>query len=184
MSDTDSDPPWESEILVSDAIGRLMEFWGFKRNMGRVWAMLYLAEEPLSSSDLQRLLQISSGAVSMTVTELSRWGVVKKLWVQGERRDFFSAERNLWKMVSHVLVERELALIAQTMEALEEALDKLRGRVRDGKGQERSRARHKRERVAELLNLSKLGHRMINSLVTKARMDAGPLSKFVLGSKT
>jgi len=160
-----------------------MEFWGFKRNMGRVWAMLFLAEEPLSSADLQGLLQISSGAVSMTITELSRWGVVKKLWVQGERREFFAAERSLWKMVSHVLAERELALIAQTIEALEEALDKLRGRVRDGKGEERAQARRKRERVAELLNLAKMGHRMIDGLVTKASMDAGPLSKFVFGSK-
>ena len=34
---------WESERIVSDSIGRLMELWGFKRNMGRVWTVLYLA---------------------------------------------------------------------------------------------------------------------------------------------
>lgn len=181
MSAHESSPPWESERIVSDAIGRLMEFWGFKRNMGRVWAILYLADEPLSSADLQGALQISSGAVSMTVTELGRWGVVKKVWQQGERKDFFQAERNLWKMVSHVLAERELALIAQTIEALEEATDKLRGRVRDSRGEERAAARRKRERVSELLNLARLGHRMVGGFVTKARMDAEPLTKFILG---
>ncbi len=51
---------WQSETLVTDAIGQLMEFWGFKRNMGRVWAMLYLsaifcfrdAERPRRSTPL------------------------------------------------------------------------------------------------------------------------------------
>src|SRR5882757_2682516 len=80
---------WESERIVSDSIGRLMELWGFKRNMGRVWTVLYLASEPSSAKHLRDLLQLSSGAVSMTLNELSRWGVVRKIWVQGDRRDFY-----------------------------------------------------------------------------------------------
>src|SRR5262245_35976917 len=74
------------ELLVSDAVGRLIEFWGFKRNMGRVWAVLYLSPDPLSADDLRHALKISSGAVSMTLSELQRWGVVRKVWVQGERK--------------------------------------------------------------------------------------------------
>src|SRR5687768_14421725 len=82
----------DAEIAVTDAVGRLMEFWGFKRNMGRVWAVMYLSPHPLTAGDLKDLLQISSGAVSMTLAELMRWGVVKKVWVQGERKDFFVGE--------------------------------------------------------------------------------------------
>ena len=89
---------WRSELLVSDAIGRLIEFWGFKRNMGRIWTVLFLSDRPLSAKELQVKLQLSSGAVSMTVNELGRWGVVKKVWIQGERRDYFVAEGNFWKM--------------------------------------------------------------------------------------
>jgi DNA-binding transcriptional regulator GbsR (MarR family) len=77
---------WPSEAAVSDVIGRLIEFWGFKRNMGRVWAVLYLSPEPLSAEDLRHALQLSSGAVSMTLSELSRWGVVRRVWIQGERK--------------------------------------------------------------------------------------------------
>ena len=50
---------WPSEKLVSDAIGRLIEFWGFKRNMGRVWAVLYLSETPLTAKDLQERLSLT-----------------------------------------------------------------------------------------------------------------------------
>jgi HTH-type transcriptional regulator, glycine betaine synthesis regulator len=68
----------ESERIVSDSVGRLMEFWGFKRNMGRVWTVLYLSPEPLTAGDLRDRLQLSSGAVSMTLTELLRWGTIRK----------------------------------------------------------------------------------------------------------
>ena len=80
-----------------------MELWGFKRNMGRVWTVLYLADQPLTARQLRDRLQLSSGAVSMTLNELSRWGVVRKLWVQGDRRDFYEAEANIWRMISRVI---------------------------------------------------------------------------------
>ena len=117
-----SEPLWASERIVSDSIARLMELWGFKRNMGRAWTVLYLAGEPLTAKQLRARLQLSSGAVSMTLNELGRWGVVRKMWVQGDRRDFFEAEANIWKMVSRVMREREQSEIGQAIEAFEEAL--------------------------------------------------------------
>ena len=60
--------------IVSDVVGRLIEFWGFKRNMGRIWAVLYLSPEPLSAEDLRQLLQLSSGAVSMTLSRAPSLG--------------------------------------------------------------------------------------------------------------
>ena len=33
-------PRWEA--LTTDAVGNVIEFWGFKHNQGRVWALLYL----------------------------------------------------------------------------------------------------------------------------------------------
>ena len=107
---------WASEAAVSDVVGRLMEFWGFKRNMGRVWAVLYLSPDPLSAEDLRQALSLSSGAVSMTLSELARWGVVRKVWIQGERKDFYAAEVQLWRMISRVFSEREKAEIVTAIE--------------------------------------------------------------------
>src|SRR5579862_3887667 len=116
---------WPSEIAVSDVIGRLIEFWGFKRNMGRVWTVLYLSPEPLSAEELRIALQLSSGAVSMTLSELARWGVVRKVWIQGERKDFYAAEVQLWRMISRVFNEREKSEVIAAIDAFEEALEKL-----------------------------------------------------------
>ncbi len=174
-----------SEIAVSDVIGRLIEFWGFKRNMGRVWSVLYLSPEPLTAEHLRRLLRLSSGAVSMTLSELSRWGVVRKVWVQGERRDFFIAEVQLWKMISRVFNERERVEISSAVEAFEDALRALERRVSDSSGDplEAARASLQKERIRTLLELARLGQGLLDALLSTAKLDAGPLVRFLLGVK-
>ena len=131
---------WPSELVVSNVVGRLIEFWGFKRNMGRVWAVLYLSPQPLSAEDLRELLQLSSGAVSMTLSELSRWGVVRKVWIQGERRDFFAAEGQLWRMISRVFNEREKIEILSAIESFQEVLPELERLEKDPDPAIRARA--------------------------------------------
>src|ERR1700743_3221073 len=116
---------WPTEGAVSGVVGRLSEFWGFKRNMGRVWTVLYLSPDPLSAEDLRQALQLSSGAVSMTLSELSRWGVVRRVWIQGERKDFYTAEVQLWRMISRVFNEREKSEVTAAIDVFEEALEKL-----------------------------------------------------------
>jgi DNA-binding transcriptional regulator GbsR (MarR family) len=178
ISDTGS--LWESERIVSDSVGRLMELWGFKRNMGRVWTVLYLADQPLTAGELRDRLQLSSGAVSMTLNELSRWGVVRKLWVTGDRRDFYEAEANVWKMISRVMRERERAEIAQAIEAFEDALIELsRQAERESPGAPRVRVQ--RDRIERLLELAKLGRSMLDALISNARLDASWLPRFRLG---
>ena len=166
--------------MVSDAVGRLIEFWGFKRNMGRVWTVLYLSPTPLTAQDLQELLQVSSGAVSMTLAELTRWGVVKKVWVQGERRDYYLAEIVLWRMISRVLGERERAEIASSVDTFERAMQLLEGK-KTGSAEARSRADLQLRRVKALHDLAKLGRTLLDALLSTAKIDAEPLARFLLG---
>ena len=170
---------WESERIVSDAVGRLMVLWGFKRNMGRVWTLLYLSDAPLTAVQLRARLSLSSGAVSMTLAELSRWGVVHKTWVEGDRHDFYAAEANVWKMVSRVLRERELSEVVQAIEALEDALTHLDHRQTPDREQPRAAAQ--RERIERLLELARLGRNMLDAVISKAQLDASWLRRFRLG---
>lgn len=174
---------WRSEMIASDAIGQLMEFWGFKRNMGRVWTVLYLAEQPLTAHDLRERLQLSSGAVSMTLGELSRWGIVHKVWIQGARRDHFAAEGDIWKMVSRVFRERELVEVQEVVARLESALDALE--ARPAPEDDATAARHgvQQERIRQLLDLSRLGLRLLEVLVAEARVDASALVRVLLGGE-
>ena len=189
MSTPDDEEPratagdlWPSELLVSDAVGRLMEFWGFKRNMGRVWGVLHLSPVPLTSRDLQERLKLSSGSVSMTVNGLQRWGVVRKVWVQGSRSEHFEAEVDLWKMVSRVLRERELAEILEAISAIEGGLSKLESQPLRSEA-DRTRAALQRERLEKLLSVARIGRALLEALVSTGRVDASTLSELLLGDK-
>jgi DNA-binding transcriptional regulator GbsR (MarR family) len=169
---------WESERVVSDAIGRLMVLWGFKRNMGRVWTLLYLSDEPIAAHVLRQRLQLSAGAVSMTLSELARWGVVRKVWRQGDRHDYFEAESSLWKMISRVLRERELAEVVSAIEAFEDALAALKRRQDSDAG---PRLHTQRARIEQLLELARLGRSTLDALIDSARLDASWLPRFRFG---
>lgn len=175
----DEEDLWESEVLVSDSIGRLIEFWGFKRNMGRLWSILYLSDRPLSAPEIQERLQLSSGAVSMTLNELIRWGVVKKVWIQGERRDHFSAEGNFWKMISRVFNERERVEVLDAIDTMEDAIRFLQDKARAP--QERARAQFQEERIRELLDLARFGKQLLDALIKDGKVDGSPLMNVLLG---
>lgn len=100
-------PQPTGQDVVCEAVGAIIDFWGFKRVMGRIWALLYLSARPLSASEICDALQISAGSASMTLNELQTWGVVKRAVVPGSRAAHYRAEHNLWKMVSKVFRERE-----------------------------------------------------------------------------
>jgi DNA-binding transcriptional regulator GbsR (MarR family) len=174
---------WPSEQLLSDAVGRLMEFWGFKRHMGRIWTVLYLSDEPLGATELRDKLQLSAGSVSMAMNDLLRWGVVKKIWVHGQRRDYFVAESNLWKMVSRVFRERELVEIVEAISAMESAIASLESKLSARDAQVRARAETQVARIERLLELARLGRRLIEGLLETARLDALPLTKFLLNAR-
>src|SRR2546430_12042718 len=118
----------ERELLheVADAVGALMEFWGFKRLMGRVWTLLYLRGDALSAADLCEQLSISSGAASMALAELEHWAVVRRIRRPGDRRAYFEAGTDGWEMISRVLRERELTQIERPLEVVERVRERLR----------------------------------------------------------
>jgi DNA-binding transcriptional regulator GbsR (MarR family) len=174
----------EAELRVSDAVGQLMEFWGFKRNMGRLWTVLYLAAEPMTARELKDRLGLSTGAVSMTINDLLRWGVVKREWVKGERADHFIAEDQIWKMVSRVLAERERVEVDKLISTLEVALATFSRVERAHDGAERARAKRARSRVSRLLELARIGRSVLDALIDKARVDMGPVVRFLLGEDT
>lgn len=109
------------EAIAVDAVGNVIEFWGFKRNEGRVWALLYLREESLVAGEIERELALSKGAVSMLVRELERWGVIRRVRGPGSTAWRYQAETDLMKMVRRVVEEREASFLGRIHADLAEA---------------------------------------------------------------
>jgi len=167
-------------LRMADAIGGLIEFWGFRRHMGRAWAVRYFSPEPLSATALSDTLSLSAGAVSMTMNDLLKWGVVKKTHRPGERRDYYEPETSIWKMVSRVFRERELAQIHVAIEAFENAIAEL-ARQRDSAGAaEQRRLRFVLDRVEGLLAIARIGDNLLRAILSGESVSALPLKQFAL----
>lgn len=163
--------PLSAELAVADGVGRLMHFWGFKRPMGRIWTFLYLSSAPLSAADLSERLQMSSGAVSMALTELEKWGVVARTWVPGERRDYFIAEPSVWKMVQRVLRERELGVVQDFRETLKVAIQALTASTAGSTEERRRQLNFKLEKLGRLESLARTGEMLLRALVSGDTVD-------------
>jgi DNA-binding transcriptional regulator GbsR (MarR family) len=170
MADSADSGVFQAELEVADTVGRLMEFWGFKRPMGRMWTLLYLSPEPLGAAEIGSELKMSAGAVSMGLGELVKWGAVKKSWRPGERRDFYEAETSIGKLVQRVLRERELTLVREFAEALGRA----EAELPESKPGEVEKLAFKRERLQHLRQLSQLGEGLLRALVSGQAVDPTP----------
>lgn len=155
----------DAEIRVADAMGRLMEFWGFRRHLGRIWTVLYLSPQPISTQELAKILQLSPSTVSLAMAELVEWGAVRKSWQPGQRRDYFEAESSVWKLVRRVYERRELRLIRETLETFQEAERCLREAGPHVGLADRARVEYMVRRLSRLSALSRAGETLVRALV-------------------
>jgi DNA-binding transcriptional regulator GbsR (MarR family) len=157
-------------LRLADAVGSLMESWGFKRNKGRLWAVLYFENRPLPAAEIGDRLSLSSGSVSMLLTELQEWGAVKKAWVPGERKEYFEAETSIWKMVSRVFRERELQWIRTALDSFEEGGRAIAGAVG---GDERTALIA--TRIEGLVDLTRVTAQLLEAALQGESVDALPI---------
>lgn len=152
--------PWEA--LVVDAVGNIIDFWKFKRNQGRVWALLYLRARPHNAQDLQDALGLSKGGVSILVRELEQWGVVRRVRTPADPGWRYEAETDLMKMVRKVIEEREASLVTRVRRDLERA---------ETIARDQNIPKDVRVRIERMRKLSVLVEKSLLAFVKTARLD-------------
>ncbi|MCP5101139.1 MAG: hypothetical protein GY943_36800 [Chloroflexi bacterium] len=88
-------------------MSRISHFWGFPKALGAIYGAVYLSPEPLSLDVIVTQVGVSKGAVSTNARTLERLGMVHKQLQLGDRKDYYIAETDFWKIVRGVLRERE-----------------------------------------------------------------------------
>jgi DNA-binding transcriptional regulator GbsR (MarR family) len=153
---------WEQ--VAVDAVGNVIEFWGFKRNQGRVWAFLYLRDVALTAAEIEKELELSKGGVSMLIRDLERWGVVLRARSPGDSAWRYKAETDLLTMARRVIEEREFSFIARIRADLEEAR-KLAQAGHAGKAQV--------ARLVKMETLAEATEKALRMFLKTSRLDVG-----------
>lgn len=154
---------WESVAI--DAVGNVIEFWGFKRNQGRVWALLYLRDVALTAAELEKDLALSKGGISMLTRDLERWGVVLRVRTPSDSSWRYQAETDLLKMARRVIEEREFSFIARIRADLEEARKLAEADDTTTKGQV--------QRLKRMETLAEATEKALRLFLKTSRLDVG-----------
>ncbi len=107
----------QARDIMIDAFGRIYAMVGMPEVVGRIYGLLFFADQPLGLEDIASELEVSKATVSIHIRFLEGMKNVRKVWVKGSRRDYYEAERNTGKIMAEHLQstfinEREITLDA------------------------------------------------------------------------
>src|SRR6516225_2044317 len=129
--------------------------WGISPTMARIHGLLYISGAALSMDDIMARLAISRGNVSMNLSKLGEWGLVRRIHKRGDRKDYYESLSDVWEMftlVANQRKRREIDPILNTLRRCQEELapESLGGQAGKPAAQERS------NRVNDLLKFLSL----------------------------
>jgi len=107
--------------------GTLGSQWGVNKSIAQVQALLLISPKPLSTDDIMAELKISRGNANMSIRQLLDWGIVYKKSVAGDRKEYFIAEKDVWKWalkIGNVRKQRELNPVLNLLKEISESSDK------------------------------------------------------------
>lgn len=100
--------------------GSLGSLWGINKAMAQIQALLFISTKPLSMEDIMEDLKISRGNTSMNLRQLMDWGIVTKVLVSGERKEYFTTEKDVQELARIIAKEQEAREVRPVIKVLEE----------------------------------------------------------------
>ncbi|MFC1667840.1 GbsR/MarR family transcriptional regulator [Chlamydiota bacterium] len=117
-----------------DRVGFLGTLFGFPRVLGQLYGVLFLSPDPMTLDGMSEALHISKSNVCMNIRELIKWGFVKKIWVKGERKDFYVPETDMKSVFNtrlHDAVNRRMNLLGELLDEVEKGIMSSEGMKKD-----------------------------------------------------
>lgn len=105
--------------------GEMASAWGINKTMAQIHALLYAESEPMDTDAIMEQLNISRGNANMNLRNLVRWQLIHKVHIKGQRKDYYTAEKDVWSIVATIVRERQEREVAPIRKNLEECLQLL-----------------------------------------------------------
>jgi DNA-binding transcriptional regulator GbsR (MarR family) len=120
----------EAQQQFIQAWGTLGSNWGINRAMAQIHALLIITPDSLTTEEIMDKLQISRGNANMNLRELINWGLIRKVLKAGQRKEYFEAEKQVWKIARQVARERKKRELEPILKVLDE-VSKVEGNKKD-----------------------------------------------------
>ena len=114
---------WQEMVELG---GRICQVLGLPRSTGQIFGLLYLSTAPLTLNKMSAMLGISKGSASTGTRQLAAWGAIRKVWVPGERRDYYEAVEDLGQLIRgsyNNLIKPKIRSSKERLASLKTSLD-------------------------------------------------------------
>jgi DNA-binding transcriptional regulator GbsR (MarR family) len=147
-----------------ETAGRLSKNLGLSEIAGQLYALLYLSPDPISLNEMVEKLKMSKASASVNIRALERWGAAKKVWVKGNRRDHYAADRDVWKVASSRLKVGLERRISEANGAIEQVEKMLKDSEKKFNGENKKLARTYVERIKTVRKMSERLEKLLKLL--------------------
>lgn len=118
----------EARERLIENLSRISEFWGYSRAMGGLYAALYLSPGPVSLDELVPIVGVTKGAISTNIRALEQLGMAHRHLRAGDRKDYYEADTDFWKIAKTVLERRQKPEFDKALNGVSATLQQVRSR--------------------------------------------------------
>jgi DNA-binding transcriptional regulator GbsR (MarR family) len=114
-----------TQQIVADFAEGYSNF-GLNPLMGRIVGLLIISEDPQSLDDFVEKLEMSKGPISQICRRLKERGLIEKVWIPGDRKDYYKAADDIFgkayanqisKMQKNIEIAEKYLTLAESMES-------------------------------------------------------------------
>lgn len=156
---------------LAGSIGFFIEYWGFKSIHGRIWALIYLSERPISTPEIVNQLGVSKGLVSFAINDLLEYELIASAGKTTHGAVTYYSKEDVAGVVRKVLKEREMSHLYQA-----EANMKLLSTLKEN---ELAELNISEKRLGELLKLTESTKDLLSKLVGKQINSVSEWTDFI-----
>ncbi|GAB3060597.1 GbsR/MarR family transcriptional regulator [Virgibacillus ainsalahensis] len=106
-------------------IAKNMNLYGITPSVGRLYGVLYFAEEPMTLDDMREALEMSKTSMSTGVRALSDMKMVESTFKKGVRKDLYHSEEDWYKSFTSLFGNRWRQQTERNIEEADEAIEEL-----------------------------------------------------------
>jgi len=154
--------------------GAMGSSWGINRTMAQIHALLLTTPQPLSTDEIMDELRISRGNANTNLRDLVGWGLVRSVIRKGERKEYFEAEKDVWRMFCTIARERKRREVSPAMEVLRRCAESTKG-----EGSAAGKEFHRQ--MIELHEFMQLGERMLDRVASSEQSRILKMAARLLG---
>jgi len=150
------------------ACGSMSQMLGHPKSVGQIYGYLFFSLDPLSLDEIAQQLGVSKGSVSSGVRILLNWGLVRQVWIQGDRKEFVEVvadEGTIFKSGMSDFVKPRLEAAQRRLERTESLLEE----AKENKTLTEEEHKGAIGRLEKLKRLQERGRKIVSLIETFAR---------------